>query len=160
MTTLDTGRTAVPAPSPVPLARRVAAIGSVVAALIHYAVVPEHLSEWWAFAIFFSAIGMFQLIWAVLVHTGEERAVLLSGLAVNAGVLALWAVSRTSGLPFGPESGEAEAIGWLDVLSGAAELVVIAGILLTLYGPRRPLGAGAGDGADAERPAEPAEQSG
>ncbi|MEU5994320.1 hypothetical protein ABZ806_35565 [Spirillospora sp. NPDC047418] len=183
-TTLETGPAAVPAPSPVPLARRVAAIGSVLAALIHYAVVPEHLSEWWAYAIFFSAIGMFQLIWAVLVHTGEERPVLLSGLAVNAGVLALWAVSRTSGLPFGPESGEAEAVGVLDVLSGVAELVLIAAILLALRGPRAPRGAATGagtdardgadagagadagdgaatgDGADAERPAESAGQSG
>ncbi|QKW37425.1 hypothetical protein HUT06_28285 [Actinomadura sp. NAK00032] len=150
MTTTGTA-TAVPAASPALTARRVAAAGSVLAALIHYAVVPEHLDEWWAYGVFFSAIGMFQLIWAVLVLTGDERPVLLSGLAVNLGVLALWAVSRTSGLPFGPEPGEAEGTGVLDVLSGAAELVLVAGILLALRGSRR---------RPAEPPAEPAGKGG
>lgn len=151
MTTTDTAGTAVPASSPALTARRAAAAGSVLAALIHYAVVPEHLDEWWAYGVFFSAVGMFQLIWAVLAHTGDERPVLLSGLAVNLGVLALWAVSRTSGLPFGPEPGEAEAVGVLDVLSGAAELVLVAGILLALRGSRR---------RPAETPASPAGESG
>ncbi|MFG2089781.1 MULTISPECIES: hypothetical protein [unclassified Spirillospora] len=149
MTTIETGAgTAARATSSVPSARRVAAIGSVLAALVHYAVVPEHLSEWWAYAVFFSAVGMFQLIWAVLVHTGNERPVLLLGLAVNVGVLALWVVSRTAGLPFGPDSGEAEAFGVLDVLSAAAELAVTGAILLALR-PRRKAGT----------PAESAEQS-
>jgi hypothetical protein len=137
MTTIETSGTATaPAASSALTAGRVAAIGSALAALVHYAVVPEHLSEWWAYGVFFSAIGMFQLVWAVLACTGSERPLLLSGLAVNLGVLALWAVSRTAGLPFGPEAGEAEAAGVLDVLSGLAELALVGGILLALRGPR------------------------
>jgi hypothetical protein len=137
MTTIETsGTTTAPAATSVLTAGRVAEIGSVLAALIHYAVVPEHLSEWWSYGVFFSAIGAFQLIWAVLAYTGNERPLLLSGLAVNLGVLALWAVTRTAGLPFGPEAGEAEAVGALDVLSGVAELAVIGGILLALRSPR------------------------
>ncbi|MFB4309075.1 hypothetical protein [Actinomadura sp. GTD37] len=169
MATIETGaERAVPAASrpssipPVSAARRVAAIGSVLAAFAHYAVVPEHLGEWWAYGVFFSAIALFQLVWAVLVHTGSERAVLLSGPAVSLGVLALWAVSRTSGLPFGPDAGEAEAIGVLDVVSGAAELAVVAGALLALRGPRRKaaVAAGAEDAAGAEGAEEASERAG
>ncbi|MES9541054.1 MULTISPECIES: hypothetical protein [unclassified Actinomadura] len=118
------------------LYRRYAAIGSFVAALVHYAVVPEHLDEWWAQGVFFSAIGMFQLIWAVLVYTGDERPMLLSGLLVNLGALTLWAVTRTAGLPFGPEAGEAEAVGVLDVISVVIEVAVVAAILVALFGRR------------------------
>ncbi|MEU8342850.1 hypothetical protein SAMN05443665_100967 [Actinomadura meyerae] len=162
MTTTEAARTALPAASPARTARRAAAACSVLAALVHYAVVPEHLDEWWAYGVFFSAIGMFQLMWAVLAHTGDERPVLLSGLAVNLGVLALWAVSRTSGLPFGPEPGEAEPAGVLDVLSGAAELVLIAGIVLALRGSRRrPAGEPADPAAaEAAAGAEPAGEGG
>ncbi|NKZ06918.1 hypothetical protein [Actinomadura latina] len=157
MTTIESsGTTAAPAFSAVPTARRVAAIGSVLAAFIHYAVVPEHVNEWWAYGVFFSAVGMFQLVWAVLAYTGKERPLLLSGLAVNLGVLALWVVSRTAGLPFGPESGEAEAVGVLDVLSGVAELALVGGILLALRRSRpKPERSGAErSGAAAEESAE------
>ena len=137
MTTIESsGTTTARAASSVPPARLVAVIGSVLAAFIHYAVVPEHLDEWWVSGVLFSAVAMFQLVWAVLAYTGRERPMLLSGLAVNLGVIALWAVSRTAGLPFGPESGEAEAVGVLDALSSAAELAVVVGALLAMSGPR------------------------
>lgn len=165
MTTIETSGTATaPAASSALTAGRVAVIGSVLAALIHYAVVPEHLSEWWVYGVFFSAVGMFQLIWAVLAYTGNERPLLLTGLVVNLGVLALWAVSRTAGLPFGPDAGEAEAFGVLDVLSGVAELALIGGILLALRGPRStPAHSAAKESAakgSKDAAAESAEQSG
>jgi len=160
MTTIETsGTTTAPAAPSVPSAGRVAAIGSVLAAFVHYAVVPEHLSEWWAFGVFFSAIGMFQLIWAVLAYTGNERPLLLSGLAVNLGVLALWVVSRTAGLPFGPEPGEAEAVGVLDVLSGVAELALVGGILLALRRPRPKAERSEAERSEAERSEDAAEDA-
>ena len=54
------------------------------------------------------------------------------GLAVNAGVVAIWVVSRTTGLPFGPEPGTPEAIGVPDVTATGFELVIAAILVVRL----------------------------
>ncbi|WP_433229109.1 hypothetical protein [Actinomadura formosensis] len=137
MTTLETSDPGTTRTGHVSLAAHVATGGSLLAALVHYVAMRGHLDEWWLSAAFFSALALFQLVWAVLVHTGDERPMLLSGLAVNAGVIALWAVTRTAGLPFGPEAGEAEAIGVPDVLSAVAEAAVVVAVLAMLPGRRK-----------------------
>ena len=43
------------------------------AAAIHYAVIADHLEEWWAFGVFFAAIGVAQLLWAALVVASPHR---------------------------------------------------------------------------------------
>ena len=48
------------------LAARCAAIASVGAGLIHFAVMPSHWLGWWAAGLFFAAIAVFQLMWAYL----------------------------------------------------------------------------------------------
>jgi hypothetical protein len=40
--------------------------------------------------------------------------------------LALWTVTRTAGLPFGPEAGHPESVGVLDVVAVADELLFAA----------------------------------
>src|SRR5215204_3734622 len=54
------------------------------------------------------------------------------GLVVNAAVVAIWIVSRTAGLPIGPEPGTAEPAAFLDVLSTILEIgiVVVTAALL------------------------------
>ena len=39
---------------------------SIGAAIIHFAVIGEHWDEWWLAAIFFIAVALFQLAWAML----------------------------------------------------------------------------------------------
>jgi len=61
------------------------------------------------------------------------RPMLWVGLAVNAVVVVIWLVSRTVGLPIGPEPGIAEPAAFLDVLSTILEIgivVVLAGMLV------------------------------
>ena len=111
---------------------RIAAGASALAGVLHYAAVPEHRAEWWAAAVFFTALAAFEIIWAAQVWCDDRRPVLWLGVAVNAAVVALWAVSRTSGLPFGPEAGTPEDIGALDVACVAAELVTLAALLWLL----------------------------
>jgi hypothetical protein len=113
----------------VPGILRVAVGASVLAGLIHYAVIPEHRAEWWLYAVFFTLLGAFQIVWAGYFCVDDRRALWWLGLAVNAATLALWAITRTTGLPFGPDAGEAEAVEVLDVISGVAELIVIATLL-------------------------------
>ena len=58
---------------------------------------------------------------------------LLTGAIVNAGVVVVWVISRTVGLPIGPDRGIAESAAFLDVLSTVLEVVIVAvaaGLLL------------------------------
>lgn len=109
---------------------RVAAVASVLAALIHYAVVPEHRGEWWLHAVFFTVLGAFEIVWAAAAWTGRQRWILLLGVLANIAVLAVWTLSRTTGLPFGPDASEAEPVGALDVVCVLAEVVTIGAILI------------------------------
>ncbi|MDX6481289.1 MAG: hypothetical protein QOG85_1799 [Gaiellaceae bacterium] len=101
----------------------VAAVATAASAGIHFAVAPEHFHEWWGFGTFFVACGVAQLVWAAF----PSSAVI--GIGGNAALIALWAFSRTTGLPFGPEAGMPEAMGPLDVasvlLEGAAVVALV-----------------------------------
>src|SRR5579864_7717153 len=92
-----------------------AALLTIGAALIHLAVAPEHLREWAPFGVFFLAIGAIQIVLAVELLARPTRRLALSMLAINAGLLALWYTSRTTGLPIGPTPGVPEAIGLTDI---------------------------------------------
>jgi hypothetical protein len=111
---------------------RVAAVTSVLAGLIHYGVVPEHRAEWWLYAVFFTLLGAFEMVWAFAIWTGSNRRLLLLGVLVNVATLVLWTVTRTTGLPFGPEPGEPEQIGIADTLCVAAEVATVVAAMLAL----------------------------
>lgn len=118
----------------------IAAVSSVLAGLIHYAVVPEHRSEWVGYAVFFTLLGAFQLIWAAAVWADRGRWLLGLGAVANAAAIFLWIISRTVGLPFGPDAGEAESVGIIDVLCVLAEAVALTAAAAALWAAirRRP----------------------
>lgn len=111
---------------------------SAVAAGIHAWVVPEHYEEYALFGAFFAAIGFAQGAWAAALLRRPTRGVHLAGVALSAGLLALWALSRTAGLPIGPEVWEAEPAQLPDAAAGVAELAII--VVATLSLGRRPAG--------------------
>ncbi|MFR9780729.1 hypothetical protein ACL02O_32375 [Micromonospora sp. MS34] len=115
----------------------VAAVCSVLAGLIHYAVVPEHRTAWVGYAVFFTLLGAFQLIWAAAVWTVPRPWLLSLGVVANAAAIALWAASRTVGLPFGPDAGEPESVGVIDVLCVLAEAVALTAAVAALWGSIR-----------------------
>lgn len=92
------------------LAARIAALASVGAALIHFAVTPTHWQEWMTSGVFFAVLALFQLAWALLVLARPTVPVLAAGIVANVGSIALWALSRTAGVPFGPHAGEPELV--------------------------------------------------
>jgi hypothetical protein len=94
-----------------------AGFASLGAALIHFAVVQEHLEEWWLYGVFFAVLGTVQLLWGGLALADEELLAPRLFAAGNVAVLVLWLVSRTTGLPVGPEPREAEPVGTADVMS-------------------------------------------
>jgi hypothetical protein len=121
--------------------RRIRSIGplavlSLGAAAIHFAVMPEHFAEWWAFGVFFAAIGWFEALWAVGYSATATRRMAAIGLVVNAATVLLWAASRTTGLPIGPEPWVPEAIGAPDVLATLIEALLVLGLVAVLVRPR------------------------
>lgn len=92
------------------LSARCAAVASIGAAVIHFAVAPMHWRDWLPAGVFFASITVFQLFWALLVWSRPATLVLAAGFAANAGSAALWVMSRTVGVPFGPHAGQPEAV--------------------------------------------------
>jgi hypothetical protein len=109
------------------------------AAVVHFAVVAEHLDEWWLTGLFFIVVALFQLAWALLVLLRPSSLVYLSGAVINALVVVTWIVSRTTGVPVGPEAGEPESIGFPDVLATAYEVLLVALVVALVLRPQRRL---------------------
>jgi hypothetical protein len=120
---------------------RVAAAGLVAAAVIHAIVIPEHFREWWLFGVFFSVLMVAQLVLAVLVAYRPNRRMVRSVAVASAWIVVLWLVSRTSGIPLGPEQWQPESIGRLDIAASVAELITLVGCAtqLSATSHRRPL---------------------
>ena len=112
-------------PAAGPYLRWALAALSVAAAAIHFGFAPAHLDEDWAHGGFFLVLGWFQLAWAALIVARPRRSVLALGVAVNLAVIVVWAVSRTSGLPFGPTADIKEDIGTPDVLATLFEGLIV-----------------------------------
>jgi diguanylate cyclase (GGDEF)-like protein len=112
------------------------ALGSLVAGLIHAGVCPEHFREATVLGVFFLVVATLQLAWAAAVLTRASRGLLLAGAAGNAAVVAVWALSRTFGVPVGPRPWRSEAVGVFDVLAVIAEVAVTVGAVW-LAGKRR-----------------------
>ena len=92
------------------LAARVAAVASAGAGLIHLAVMPMHWREWWLSGLFFLSVAFFQIAWGFLGWKRPTGWVLAAGIVGNATVVTLWVVSRTAGMPFGPDAGNVEVV--------------------------------------------------
>ena len=101
------------------------AVLSLAAAGIHFAAMGEHFQEYVVFGMFFSLVAWFQALWALGVVVAPTRWTLAVGLVANAAIACLWLVSRTAGVPIGPEPGIAEPAGLLDVLSTVLELLIV-----------------------------------
>jgi hypothetical protein len=103
---------------------------SIAAGVVHAAVVPEHLEEAWLFGVFFIAAAVFQISWTIRVVLGPSSAVYSAGALANGAMIGIWFVSRTIGLPTGPEPWMAESAGMLDVAATVLELLLVAGSLV------------------------------
>ena len=101
---------------------------SVAAAGVHAAVFPHHLEESFLVGAFFLAVTLGQAGWACLVFLAASRERLVAGIVANLGLVVLWGVSRTVGLPFLGR----EAVGGWDLAAGAWELVLVAACLVGL----------------------------
>ncbi|HEX2739528.1 MAG TPA: hypothetical protein VHM69_03715 [Rubrobacter sp.] len=102
---------------------------SLLAAMIHLWVIPEHFEVWWGYGTFFLVSAIAQGLYAPGMLLWPNRVILLAGVAGNLVIVILWLVTRTSGIPlFGPHAGESEDVGTLDLVCTLAEVGIIAGL--------------------------------
>jgi hypothetical protein len=116
--------------------RRAAAGLALGAAVIHVYVAPEHLREWWVYGSFFIGVAVAQLALAGLVLLGPRIEVVLVGIWGTVGLIGIYVVSRTVGLPLTPPGGHhhaAHVAAHLPTLhaigSGIPELPAAAGAI-------------------------------
>ncbi len=102
-----------------------AAVFSLLAAMIHLWVMPEHFEEWWGYGAFFLVSAVAQGLYCAALLRWPRRPLLLLGIGGNLSIIALYLLTRTAGIPFfGPHAGEVEGIGMLDLSATAAELAL------------------------------------
>ena len=102
---------------------------SLVAALIHLRVMPEHFEEWWGYGAFFLVSALAQVLYVPLLLRWPNRMVLLIGVGGNLAIVLLYLLTRTAGVPlFGPEAGEVEGVGFIDVCATTSELGIVAAL--------------------------------
>ena len=102
-----------------------AALLSAGAAAIHLAVAKVHFDEYALFGVFFVASGVAQLAWGLWLTLRPSRGLLLLGAVGNAPIVGLWALTRTAGLPLGPEHWKPEAVGFADVSASSLEALLV-----------------------------------
>lgn len=107
-----------------------AAALSLVAALIHAWVMPEHFDEWWGYGAFFLAVALAQWFYALALFRWPRRRTFLIGIIGNLAIIGLYIVTRTAGIPlFGPHAGEVEDIGVVDLTSKLAEFALVISLV-------------------------------
>ncbi|MGE5290923.1 MAG: hypothetical protein ACM3ML_27760 [Micromonosporaceae bacterium] len=109
------------------------AIISVATAVTHFAVAGEHFQQYWAFGVFMLVVGWLQLLWAIAVIARPSRPLIWSGAIIDAGVVAVYIVTRTVGDVIGPTPHTVEAIGFGDMLCTAGEVIAVAGCAWLLF---------------------------
>lgn len=130
------GNRTEPSPRGVSAAVHTAAALSLAAALIHLWAAPGFFEVWWGYGAFFLAAASAQGLFAVALLRWPGPMVCSTGVFGNLAVVALYVVTRTAGIPFGPEAprGAVDA-GLLDMTATAVELATVV-FLLSLLGGR------------------------
>ncbi len=110
---------------------------------------PAHFKEWWGYGVFFLAAALCLIAYGLALITDAidprympgninriRRRLYGLGVAGNLAILILYLVTRTVGIPLGPEFGSVETVGAPDVLAKASELVAVGGLVLLLIKTR------------------------
>jgi hypothetical protein len=108
---------------------------SMSAALIHLAVIEQHLADYWAYGWFFVAVATSQLAWALLAVIRPAKLLLVAGVVGNALVAVVWVVTRAYGSLVGPEATDRAAVGFGDITSTLLQVAIVVGCLAALVWP-------------------------
>lgn len=107
-------------------------------AAVHASVVSEHYEEWPLAGLFFLGLQVVEVALAIAVVMAWGRRVAVLVAVASLGTLAVWAVSRTVGMPVGPEAMQArEAVGVPDLACVVLEVATLALVLPWALARRR-----------------------
>jgi hypothetical protein len=107
-----------------------------VGALIHLGAAVDHWREYHLYTLAFSCLAALQTCWAWLILRGASRRVLALGCALQLGIVGLWAVSRTVGVPLAPTAWTPEEIGIADIVETIGEVTTVLAVLSVLLAER------------------------
>lgn len=112
---------------------------TLVAALIHLWVAPEHFGHWWGYGVFFLVGASAQALVSVpVLRFPQIKPVLLAGVAGNLLIVALYVVSSAWGMPFDPSVARLEDTASLGMTATTAEVGIVIALTVLLTGaPRR-----------------------
>jgi plastocyanin len=99
------------------------------AALIHAIWTALHLREGLLEGAFFLVTALAQGAMAFGLLTLPNRRTYLLTIALSLGVVAVWTLSRTAGLPVGLEAGTRQPVGMPDVIATLFELLTVLAVL-------------------------------
>lgn len=111
------------------ICRVAAACFLVGAALIHVLWMAIHLEDWALAGASFLVMALLQSALAFAVVALPSRSTYLLTIGTSLGIVALWALSRTVGLPIGPEAGLRESVGAPDLMAALFELLTALALL-------------------------------
>jgi hypothetical protein len=113
------------------------------AGMTHISATVDHTSEWWPYSAFFAALATTQFAWAWAIIARPSLRLFWLGLCLHVTVVCLWAVSRTTGIPIGPNAWQHESVGLSDTVASVDEafIVILLAPALLLAGLSRTAGA-------------------
>ncbi len=105
------------------------------AAVIHFAMVPQHMSEWAPEGIAFVVSGWIQVALAIGIMLRPKRWMLTVTVLASAVFIGAWVITRVWGAPFGPNSGGAQPSSYVDIACVVLEAVAAIISLAVLWHP-------------------------
>lgn len=108
-----------------------AALLSVAGAAIHFGAMGEHAGVSWSHGLFFAGAAWFELVFAAWIALRPTRRAAWFGILLNLGLLAVWVVSRTVGIPIGSD-GAPETVGFADTLASLVEVTTVVACVALL----------------------------
>jgi len=107
-------------------------------AAIHFAAAAGHLAEYLPYGIFFIGLGLAQVGLAVATVVAPSRRLFIGAAIATTGVIALWVVSRITGLPVARDPWRPEIPGMMDMSATLLEIITVVLFGLLIPTPRKP----------------------
>jgi hypothetical protein len=106
--------------------------------LIHVGAAVDHYQQFPLYTLVFSLLALAQVAWAALLVWRPTRLWLSLGCALQLGIVVLWILSRTTGVPIAPTAWVPEQIGAADLVETVCELVTVVAAAAVLLSERSP----------------------
>lgn len=102
--------------------------------LLHILATPLYFEQWLGYGVFFFTAAVLQVMYSMALAVAQpNRSLLWIGIVGNALVIALWAITRTVGVPLGPMAGEVLPVGWLDGIAQILAAIQIVHLAVLLH---------------------------